>query len=125
MKSKQQTLELIEGKNPMLVEGMDAYRFFIQACQAYHLENIQVIDFGGNEELKEKLKRVKKLPGFTKVRAVAIVRDAETDADAAIRSIEGALKANAFCVPPEPFEGAVGNPSIIDRKSTRLNSSHP
>jgi len=52
----------IEKEKIILVEGADAYFFFIWACQAFGADGIQVIDFGGINDLGKYLETFKGLP---------------------------------------------------------------
>lgn len=96
----------------LLVEGTDAKYFFIWACEAYGFENIQVQDFGGINDLDDFLDMIKVLPNYEKVPAILIVRDAETNPEGAIQSIQKSLKKNNFVVPAEPYSYLSGKPSV-------------
>ena len=93
----------IEKGHLILCEGRDELFFLIAYLNSAHLsatpgfsEDIQVLDFGGNSDLLEQLKVLKVTPGFDEVKTLLIVRDAEKDANAAIRQIRTALEKNAF-----------------------------
>lgn len=75
----------------ILAEGADGMRFCICALKAYGIDDVQVLDFGGNEDLPRYLRVLSSLDGFEQVRGLLIVRDAECDAEAAQRSIRTAL----------------------------------
>ena len=96
--------KILSGKGLLLVEGADEKYFFIHACEAYELEHIQVMDFGGVTDLPGFLKLLKKAHGFNDVKSLAIVQDAETNAERAINDIRSALIRNEFPVPSQPFE---------------------
>jgi hypothetical protein len=106
--------KLIEIKKEklILVEGADAYYFFIWACQAFDSHDIQVINFGGIDDLGDFFKTLKELHDYEKVRAIIIVRDAEGDPQGAIQSIKTALKKYKFTIPREPFAFTEGTPRI-------------
>jgi hypothetical protein len=93
----------IEKEKILLAEGADAYYFFIWACQAFDASDIQVMDFGGIDNLGPYLKTLKEISGYEDVKTIAIVRDAESNPDGAVKSIKNALKNNGFSVPGEPF----------------------
>lgn len=99
----------IEKRHLILCEGRDELFFLIAYLNSTHLsatpefsEDIQVLDFGGNSDLLEQLKVLKVTPGFDEVKTLLIVRDAERDANAAIRQIRTALEKNAFTAPDGP-----------------------
>lgn len=102
----------IEKKKLFLVEGADAYYFFIYACQAFNVRDIQVIDFGGITEFYPFLKNLRVLPGYEKVSSLLIARDAEKSPENAVQSIKKALNKNGFAVPKKPFVFAEGSPRV-------------
>ena len=93
----------IKKKKIILVEGADAYNFFLWASQAFGAHDIQVLNFGGIDDLGQYLKTFNELPGYEKVNTILIGRDAEENPDGAQRSIKTALKKNGFAVPKKPF----------------------
>jgi hypothetical protein len=105
----------IEKEKLFLVEGADAYYFFIWACQVVGANDIQVMDFGGVSDLGLFLKTLKEAPEYDeKVSAILIARDAETNPNGAIESIKTALRRNGFAVPEKPFsfEQVKGSPHV-------------
>lgn len=78
----------------LLCEGVDEYYFLITYLNNYLIkqnpacDNIEVRDFGGNEELEKYLKSLSKMDGFEKVKSIAVIRDAEKDCNAAKESLE-------------------------------------
>lgn len=99
----------VEKRHLILCEGRDELFFLIAYLNSAHLsatpgfsEDIQVMDFGGNNDLLEQLKVLKITPGFDEVKTLLIVRDAEKDANAAIQQIRTALEKNAFTAPDGP-----------------------
>lgn len=104
--------KLKPGMAQLLAEGKDAMLFCIYACTAYGFENIQVQDFGGINDLDYFLDMIKVLPNYEKVPAILIVRDAETNPEGAIQSIQNSLMKNDFNVPSEPYLYIPGKPSI-------------
>ncbi len=96
----------IEKEKLLLAEGVDVHRFLIYACNAYHKSDIQVINFGGINELKLFLKTLASMENFSSVKTLVIARDAETNVTSAIDSVKAAL-ANEdieLPIPPEPFQ---------------------
>ena len=96
-------------ENLIFCEGRDEQEFLIQYLNSTALSyescfsnDIQVIDFGGNSELARKLAVLKNMDGFHKVTSLLILRDAETDADAACLEIQHALGRNNLPVPQKP-----------------------
>jgi len=87
----------------ILCEGKDAENFLIKYLNCEELsndkrfsENIQVFDFGGNDNLCNFLLNLKNMDKFNEVVSLAIIRDAEKDYDKACREIYSSLKKCGF-----------------------------
>lgn len=65
---------------------------------------VQCVDCGGSQKFREGLKAVMNLPGFANVRALAVVRDAEDDAEAARASVRSCLKNQGLVAPERPLQ---------------------
>ncbi|MGM0407929.1 MAG: DUF3226 domain-containing protein [Bacteroidota bacterium] len=91
------------GQNKLLVvEGQDAYRFFIKFLHHLKIFDVQVINFGGNDDLRKQLIALPKIPGFHSVKTLAVIRDAEMGhPNDALNSISNALKINEITCPKE------------------------
>jgi hypothetical protein len=95
----------------ILSEGRDAQEFLIYLLQSLTSENLlfddfQVLNFGGNAQLNQYLKILPNRPGYEHVKSIAVIRDAEKDADCAIAAIKSAFSSNKFAVPAKPFNPA-------------------
>ena len=81
----------------LLCEGVDEKNFLIWYLNNYLskqsrvFDNIQICDFGGNEELPKKLTLLPAVAGFENIKAIGIIRDAEGDATGAEESIRNCL----------------------------------
>src|SRR5262249_3244310 len=95
----------------LLVEGRDAQVLCIALLSQLDVADVQVQDFGGNDDLRGFLKALRVSPNFETipVQSVAIVRDAENNAAAALDAVRNALRDAGFAVPPGPL-GRVGAP---------------
>ena len=96
-------IEIIKSKL-LLVEGVDAHRFFIFALDAFGVDDVQVIDFGGIGELTARLNTLILLPHYEQVITLVIARDAESDPKAAVNSVKKSLKQVKLSVPANSFE---------------------
>lgn len=99
--------EYREIKKPkqLLVEGNDADYFFSALLEEIGIEEIQIQNYGGIDELRGFLKQFCIAPGFLeRVESLGIVRDAETDSNAAFQSVSSALNAANLPVPQCPLE---------------------
>ncbi len=90
----------IKQPNIILCEGADEYYFFLALLAAWieedeRFDTIQVINFGGNEDLSNFLDVFPSLPKYDDIQSILIIRDAEGDCDAAVQSIQGTLSRNA------------------------------
>jgi hypothetical protein len=84
----------------LIVEGNDPYRFFIKLLLHLQIDGVQVIDFGGNDELRKKLIALPNIPGFNSVNKLAIIRDAEeSNPKNILSSISDALRKNNILCP--------------------------
>ena len=90
----------------LLVEGKDQDHFFDELVKHLKIEDLQIQDFGGVDELKGFLRVLVKQPGFGTVRMLGIVRDAETSAQGAFQSVQSSLRNARLPVPVRPGESA-------------------
>ncbi|MCR5430925.1 MAG: hypothetical protein K6E95_00030 [Lachnospiraceae bacterium] len=95
----------------LLCEGKDAENFLIKYLESEALRfdprfgnEIQVMDFGGNEELVNYLMNLKNMSGFDKVVSLAVVRDAEKDFLQACKSVVHSLEKSGFLAPKHSGE---------------------
>ncbi|MCI9435833.1 MAG: hypothetical protein HFH85_01450 [Lachnospiraceae bacterium] len=95
--------------NLILCEGRDEQEFLIKYLNSSALSDIagfsndfQVIDFGGNSELIQKLAILKNMDNFENVKSLMIIRDAETNAAAACHELQLALQKTDYPVPEKP-----------------------
>ena len=100
-------------KHLILCEGIDE-KFFFMWYKAYLIKNghseldcIQIEDIGGNEDIKKQLGLWMQMSGFEQLKTIGIIRDAEKDADAAVRSINQCFSDNGLIVPDAPFSLSV------------------
>ncbi len=97
--------EPITAQKLLLTEGKDDYHFFCHACNFYReAQDVQVMNFEGNDNLPNFLSSLTIMDGFDEVNTIVIARDAETDAKAAINSIQRSMTQAEMPVPQKPFE---------------------
>ncbi len=91
----------IEKAKLLLVEGKDEDLFFTSALEKHlGIGSIQVLPLAGKEQLSRNLAALKRDPKFVEVTSLAVIRDADTAADAAFQSVCGALRRRDF-MPPD------------------------
>ena len=94
----------IKKRKLLLAEGRDAEFFLVWACSKYSPQgDIQVLNFGGIKELGTFLKTLSQVEHFDEVETLVITRDSETDAQAAVTSMQNALKTNELPTPSGAF----------------------
>lgn len=98
--------ELIHKKHLILCEGMDEWKFLVRYLNSSALEeipffseDIEVFDFGGNENLSNYLTAFKGIEGYSDAVSLLVIRDAELDAQKAARQVQNALRTNGLEVP--------------------------
>lgn len=99
----------IQKPHLILCEGRDAEEFLISYLNSNALSkieffsnDIQVMDFGGNEQLPAYLNSLKMMDGFSNVKSIAIIRDAERSTETAITQIKSAFKNSGITCPEKP-----------------------
>ena len=92
MSSTKDKIEKIEKQHLILCEGEDEFWFLVSLLNSSELRenpffanDIQIFNFGGNEELPKKLSVLRLTSGFQQVQSLLILRDTERDAQAAVR----------------------------------------
>lgn len=80
----------------ILCEGVDEKFFLIQYIDylvkhAYIPDQVNVIDLGGNEDLRKTLPIISKLENYQYVESILIIRDAERDAQQATASLKSSI----------------------------------
>ena len=101
----------IERSKVIVAEGKDACLFLLWSFDAWGIDDIQLINFFGNHQLRKLLPSLKgPLPGSGSIQSLVVARDAEDNAAAAVDSATDALKAVGFDSPPGPFCLTEGRP---------------
>lgn len=92
----------------LLCEGRDAELFLINYLNSNELakdqrfsDEIQVLDFGGNENLGNFLTNLRNMDKFDQVTSLAIIRDAEKDYERACREVSRSLNKCNFASPKD------------------------
>lgn len=106
----------ISKQHLILCEGIDAEGFliyFLNNAESNYAEflreHIQVMDFGGNENLFNYIETIKKMEGFDSIKSILIIRDAETNYIKAQNDITAALVKAKLPVPEHTYEWADGD----------------
>ncbi len=104
----------IDAGAQLLVEGGDPAGFF--GALREHLtipeRDLQIQNFGGVNQLRVFLSTLTKMSGFSSVRSVGVVRDAEQNPDGAFESVQGALEHAGLTAPDAPERRIEGPPAV-------------
>ena len=94
----------------LLVEGDTDVDLFLRLCQREGISNIQIVPYYGKNNFRNVLGVLRVQSGFEAVNHLGIVRDADTDAQAALRSVQDALAHTGLPLPGQSVtwgEGAL------------------
>lgn len=115
-RKKGKNLSIIK-KHLILCEGMDEWKFLVRYLNSPALQensffskDIEVLDFGGNEELSAYLTALKGIQGYSDVVSLLIIRDAELDVQKAARQVQNALCTNGLEISPAQGQWSKGVP---------------
>lgn len=75
----------------LLVEGDTDVGLFLRLHQRIGISNVQIIPYGGKDNFRNVLGVLRVQAGFEGVEYLGIVRDADADSQAALRSVEDTL----------------------------------
>lgn len=89
-------LKEITQRTFICVEGRDEVEFVCNAIRAYNVQGTQIEDFGGINDLRGFLKLLRVRPGFSRLKRLLVIRDAEKSADRAVQSVCDALYEGGF-----------------------------
>ncbi len=87
----------------VLCEGRDEVGL-LDAMAAHMGIDVQCVDCGGSRQFGSRIKAVVRMPGFSSVVALAVVRDAESDGRAAAQSVRSHLASQGLAAPSGPLE---------------------
>ena len=96
----------------VLVEGKDEVNFFEALCKHLRLDNIQTIAVGGKLNFRFWIELLTTSPGFDRVRAIGLVRDADGNPRGAFDSLCSSLKNAQLPVPDAPLATTDSNPRV-------------
>lgn len=102
----------IREKTVLAVEGKDEVNFFGALLEYLEITGSDIRDLGGKYKFKVKLPALVKTSGFSDVEVLAVIRDADTDADAAFDSVRNVLTKEGLEPPARMNRFSDGNPMI-------------
>ena len=102
----------LRSSTQLLVEGINPKRVFCVFCESWGISDIEIHDFGSNENLRAYLETFARTDGFRKVRILGIVRDAETSANSALESVQNTIRSVGLTYPSLRRDSTPGNPFV-------------
>lgn len=102
----------IREKTVLAVEGKDEVNFFGALLKYLEITGFEIRDVGGKSQFKDKLPALVKMSGFSDVEALAVIRDADKDANAAFDSVRHVLTKEGLEPPARMNRFSDGNPVI-------------
>lgn len=102
----------IERPTQLLVEGNDQKNFFGAFVDDLGIQNVQIQNFGGVDELRGFLRAFVRAPYFDMVSSIGVIRDAEESAANAFRSVQSSLRNAKLPVPASARRRAGATPAV-------------
>lgn len=82
----------IEREKLLIVEGIDDKDFFESFLKHEEIAGVEIIEAGGNKNFKNVIPNIVKISGFKNIKTIAVIRDADENANSAFVSIRDILK---------------------------------
>ena len=102
----------IQRSRIVAVEGKDEVHFFTCLLDYMGQEDFEVFDVGGTVQFNDKFPALVRRSGFLKVKKLAIIRDAEDNAENAFKSIKNILQKENIAPPERPSQFSMGKPNV-------------
>ena len=105
-------LQKIKNQKLLLVEGQDEEVFFKNFLKKKNIDDIQIMSSGGKERFKKIFPQITKDDSFDKLSSLAVIHDADEDAQATFKSIRSVLQNNKLKSPDKISSFASGSPRV-------------
>jgi hypothetical protein len=99
-------------KKIIAVEGQDEVYFLDALLRNMKITGMEIRAVGGKQQFKDKLPALVRMSGFSDVEVLAIIRDADNDANGAFESIRNILKKEKLKPPIQANQFSEGSPKI-------------
>lgn len=97
----------------LAVEGDDEVNFFEKLLEYIGIsKNVDIRKSGGKDNLKNLMQAFTITRGFRAIEVIAVIRDADENANDAFKSVTGILKKIGLKSPKKPGEFSSGKPSV-------------
>ncbi|MBI1280029.1 MAG: hypothetical protein GC179_18015 [Anaerolineaceae bacterium] len=105
----------------LMVEGKEDIRFFNALIKKLNLENIQVSEYEGKNQMRRAILALKNEDMFlNNIIALGVVRDADSDAAGAFQSITSAFKNAGLQVPKKPLKVSSETGKLTDPQTMAM-----
>lgn len=95
------------------VEGEDEINFFKKLLEHIGIfDSVDIRQSGGKDKFKDLMKAFTITRGFRGIEMIAVIRDADENANNAFRSVTGTLEKIGFKSPDEPGQFSKGMPAV-------------
>ena len=94
---------IVRERKLLLAEGVDDCWMFDAVIRGECINDIQVVSYGGRNNLRNYLEVLSKTEGFDEVRSIGVAMDAETCSKSAQQSISSALGSVELPIPQQPL----------------------
>lgn len=94
----------------LLGEGIEEVRTFSRILGELGRDDVQVEHYGGKTNLKAFLRALPVLPGFDRLKTIAVTRDADNSASSAFQSVTDAISAADLVAPSASGEFSQSEP---------------
>jgi len=102
----------INRQKVLAVEGKDEVNFFDALLKYLGITDFKIYEVGGKNQFKNKLPALVRMPFFSDVEVLVVIRDADEDANAAFESIRYILRNEGFEPPKDRNQFSDGKPKI-------------
>lgn len=108
----------VEQPRLLVVEGVSEAHLFnalfahMEEKDGVRIDDIQIINVGGRDNIRRDIQVIVNDRDFSMVSSIGIVRDADDNADDALRSVQGALRDVGLPAPSAPLSVVGDNPKV-------------
>ena len=108
----------VEQPRLLVVEGVSEAHLFnalfahIEEKDGVRIDDIQIVNVGGRDNIRQDIQVIVSDRNFGEVSSIGIVRDADDNADNALRSVQGVLRDVGLPVPNAPLSLAGDIPKV-------------
>ncbi len=106
-------LESIRQKKVLIVEGRDENNFFDALMKHMGVTDVEIREAGGKDQFKDKLPALVRARGFSYVKVLAVIRDADEDACTTFESVKDTLRKQGLKPPQQMNQFSKSSPMVV------------